>query len=836
VSPATPSATFNNEDLVLHVKTDFDPTLVRLDKYDAFIEALCQDREFQKEAIHASCRFLAGGQYSSCAELAKENFGINPSLAERYGSFAVLRSALSFPDKLACNIDLATGTGKSWVIYGIARILLAEGVVDRVLVLCPSLTIEAGLREKFIRLTADKNLTDLIPADAVVRSPEIKDASVTTGAGDICIENIHATFDHVKSSVRDSFAGKGERTLVLNDEAHHIYSPPTGQRAIKKWKEFLASEDFGFHRIVGFSGTCYIANDYFPDVISRYSLRQAMEEGMVKVVHYVAKDESTSETERFQKWVQIHKENQARYSDRKPLSIVVAARIDGAETLAEEFIRFLVEDEGLTPKQAEAKVLVVTSRHPDGVAKLPYVDRSDYPVEWIFSVSMLTEGWDVQNVFQIVPHEKRAFNSKLLIAQVLGRGLRTGGLQKPVVRVFNHSSWSSEIKGLVDEILEQERRLHSYPVDEGEHSKYHFLLHQLTYETVMTEQEFTPKDGNGQLNLFRKGFVNFESQPENLQRQTVFASALDGQEYVVTSTVHYPAYSVDEVVKKLRARLKSIDLEAGTNYARDYPPRKLRAVIQKSLERIGETRSLVSEPNLQHAFRAIGTAQRKVNKTVRIEWKPQQLVEISTHDMRSRSVAFTSFRKEAAVYYDSESFNAGEDSDRRGLREVVEDESLPKASSKEVTNKYWFKSPVNVVLATHEPERSFVKRLFEPEVTDQLEAWVKAPDVGFYEIAFSWRKGDHQKQGKFNPDFFIRLANGRDVLVVELKGDDDDSDENKAKLKYASEHFERVNKKQNDAVYHMMFVSPGSYDAFFQRLKDGSVTSFTSALQATLAE
>ena len=39
-------------------------------------------------------------------------------------------------------------------------------------------------------------------------------------------------------------------------------------------------------------------------------------------------------------------------------------------------------------------------------------------------VSMLTEGWDVQNVFQIVPHEERAFNSKLLIAQVLGRGLR----------------------------------------------------------------------------------------------------------------------------------------------------------------------------------------------------------------------------------------------------------------------------------------------------------------------------------------------------------------------------------------------------------------------------
>ena len=52
------------------------------------------------------------------------------------------------------------------------------------------------------------------------------------------------------------------------------------------------------------------------------------------------------------------------------------------------------------------------------------VDNPQSKVEWIISVSMLTEGWDVKNVFQIIPHEERAFNSKLLIAQVLGRGLR----------------------------------------------------------------------------------------------------------------------------------------------------------------------------------------------------------------------------------------------------------------------------------------------------------------------------------------------------------------------------------------------------------------------------
>ena len=56
--------------------------------------------------------------------------------------------------------------------------------------------------------------------------------------------------------------------------------------------------------------------------------------------------------------------------------------------------------------------------------KLKKVNQKGNPVEFIFSVSMLTEGWDVKRVFQIVPDEERAFNSKLLIAQVLGRGLR----------------------------------------------------------------------------------------------------------------------------------------------------------------------------------------------------------------------------------------------------------------------------------------------------------------------------------------------------------------------------------------------------------------------------
>src|SRR6266705_429214 len=121
---------------------------------------------------------------------------------------------LQLPDQLSCSIDQATGTGKSYVLYGLAAILLAEGIVDRVLVLCPSNTIEAGLLDKFRTLAGDGNLRDLLPATAVIRTPGIINASETIVDGSICVENYHAILAHVKSSIRDSLKGSGQRVAV----------------------------------------------------------------------------------------------------------------------------------------------------------------------------------------------------------------------------------------------------------------------------------------------------------------------------------------------------------------------------------------------------------------------------------------------------------------------------------------------------------------------------------------------------------------------------------------------------------------------------------------------
>ena len=191
--------------------------------------------------------------------------------------------------------------------------------------------------------------------------------------------------------------------------------------------------------------------------------------------------------EKFQKIYDNHDEFVKKYRLIKPLTILVTKDISKAKILQEDLIDFLEKREKISRKAVEKKVLIVTSHkdHKKNVSELKNVDDKENSVEWVVSVSMLTEGWDVKNVFQIVPWEDRAFNSKLLIAQVLGRGLRIPEEYKspqPKVRVFNHDAWSRNIRGLVDEILEIEVRLTSEVLTSGDRKKYNFDLYTIDYE------------------------------------------------------------------------------------------------------------------------------------------------------------------------------------------------------------------------------------------------------------------------------------------------------------------------------------------------------------------
>ena len=198
---------FRQKELVLKVNYNYDPNLLDLGPWERFIDLLTEGRNFQSEAIKNSIIYLATQKYHSIEDLIQENYSKNTEIQSKYLSISDYFSSIQLPNKLYANIDLATGTGKSYVMYGIAQIMLGLGLVDRVLVLCPSLTIESALIEKFINLSGNEALKTSLPQNSIVKNPRIVQADVTVRSGDICIENIHAVYTTTGSSINDSFKG-----------------------------------------------------------------------------------------------------------------------------------------------------------------------------------------------------------------------------------------------------------------------------------------------------------------------------------------------------------------------------------------------------------------------------------------------------------------------------------------------------------------------------------------------------------------------------------------------------------------------------------------------------
>lgn len=856
--------TFKQKDLVLIVNKNYNPQVLDIDSWEPFINRLCGDREYQKEAIKNVIIYLASGRYTNINDLVKENYAKNVELQKKYNSLDEYLSKLQMYNKLFANIDLATGTGKSYVIYGIAQIMLGLGLVDRVLVLCPSITIENGLIEKFKTLSGNSNLKNLIPDDAVIKNPSIITANNTIEKGDVCVENIHAVYANTGLSIEDSLKGKGEFVLVLNDESHHIFNKTSGNttedKNIKKWKEFLISEDYNFKYILGFTGTSYIEDEYFNDVIYRYSLRDAIENKVTKNIDYVKEDDSSNDNEKFQKIYQNHRDNIEHYPIVKPLTILVTKDILKAKNLKDDLIKFLMKQEHRSKNEIEEKVLIVTSHkdHKSNISKLKYVDDKYDKTEWIVSVSMLTEGWDVKNVFQIVPWEDRAFNSKLLVAQVLGRGLRVPleySTPQPRVIVFNHKSWSSKIKKLLDEILEIEARVYSEVLSDGERVKYNFDVYNINYEKKPEEIENPTENKLFDYSRLLSEGIKLESQSLIIEKVTVFDSALGNTTRQRNYAIENISYTIDEILDQLYDAFNQMEWEGKTlqlgenEYTQnDLPPRdQIKQVIEFSMKKRGNIGERVVEKNRSKILNAFNTLLRKANKTIVYKHVINDMFTVSTKSLEKQSIAAGNLKtKDYSLFYSNDWENEIINEEQlKIIYELLENEYRP-VSALKVINEFYFKTPVNTVITSFEPERKFVELLCKKDNSQIVYAWVKSRDRSFYWVEYSIRLGAKDSKTRkyahrrFFPDFFILLKkdNLQYILVIETKADGDDCDENKAKYKFAKDHFKNLNEKlieqgiNQKYIFH--FLSPNSYSVFFDHLRNGTLLESQDGFQCEL--
>jgi len=861
------SVQFRIADQILRVDDSSDATEAVVRKYDAFLNLLHRGNyAFLRDAVRESLRFLVSPKYPDLERLARENWNSRPALTLRHDSIDAFLGKMPMRDRKAASLDIATGGGKSFAMYGIGAIALAEGLVDRVLVLCPSLTIEEGLLDKFTTLAGNQELATIMKElGAQVAIPAIKRGNETIQPGDICIENIHAVYTNAGSSIADSFRGHGDRTLVLNDEAHHLFSPDdTDEASMKKWLQFLVSPDYGFRYLIHVTGTPYVGNDYFPDVIYRFGLKQAIEAKVIKKPDYIIED--TYSKHSWDKTYTVHQENRKEYGAKlRPISIIVTQEIARCVEVWKELVDYLVKKEKISHTEAEKKVIWVTSgiptaktakarvdiaycprdakdspekRRKENLVALKTVDESTSLVEWIVSVSMLTEGWDVKNVFQVVPHESRAFSSKLLIAQVLGRGLRVPICLdvQPFVKVTNHEAWSVEIANLLKEVLEVENTL-SWGYD-NRRDEYVFPLHNLRYEpeqqTVETKKE-------------KATDINLTLRPQS-RKSTEYSTFSETGKLAVEIT-HKDTVEIDDAVKILRLFIRGKD----ETLADKWPKSRIKSLIEKALKAGGYDIDFLSRENLSLVQQALGPLFRPVDRAhPRFGQAAKELVSVDYREALRQSFSESRLKESGTVYHvDGEKpFPKDEahlwEQYNKWMQIAKIDESALHEDAHEIVkrihqvNLSQFKTPCNVMYASHKPERLFSDLLFEN--SDLVESFIKMPDRGCYSFPYSYKPAKtgktHAVNEFFNPDFFLRLKDSHDVLAVEIKQDGDDSNRNKAKFRDGKAHFERLNAVLKEAgepwCYHFYFLSPDDYVGFFDQIRKGKYKGWKSGLMSDL--
>lgn len=227
---------------------------------------------------------------------------------------------------------------------------------------------------------------------------------------------------------------QGLPDLVLLMDESHRYRASAGMAAINELKPILGLE---------LTATPFIERGTqtvpFKNVIYDFPLAQAMESGFVKEPAVVTQKNFNAsqftpaqlEKIKLEDGIRIHEntkvelETYARESDQpivKPFILVVARDTTHADELQK-----LIESDQFFDGRYKGKAIQVHSNQSgeekeEFVQRLLAVEKSDEPTEIVIHVNMLKEGWDVTNLYTIVP--LRAANARTLVEQSIGRGLR----------------------------------------------------------------------------------------------------------------------------------------------------------------------------------------------------------------------------------------------------------------------------------------------------------------------------------------------------------------------------------------------------------------------------
>lgn len=385
--------------------------------------------------------------------------------------------------------SIATGVGKTRLMGAIIAYLYLKKRIRNFFVLAPNLTIYDKLIEDFgnpgyhkyvfngisefvhnrpVIITGDNyDQQGNLYHDSEIRinifniSKFNSDSRGTRRGGVALPPRIKRISEYLGESYWSYLSGLDD-LVILMDEAHR-YHADASRNAINELKPVLGIE---------LTATPLDENgDQFTNIVYEYSLAQALADAryvkspaIATRKNFLKGSLSDREVEiiKLEDAISIHQDTKTElevYSLNndaklvKPFILVVCRDINHANEVFE-----LINSDSFYDGQYKGKVLQIdssTRREEDVERQFLSLESAENEIEIVIHVNMLKEGWDVTNLYTIVP--LRAANAGILIEQTIGRGLRlpyegkrTGVDKIDKLTVVAHENFNAVIEAAQD--------------------------------------------------------------------------------------------------------------------------------------------------------------------------------------------------------------------------------------------------------------------------------------------------------------------------------------------------------------------------------------------------
>ena len=349
---------------------------------------------------------------------------------------------------LSVTFALATGVGKTRLMGAFITYLYTQKNVKNFFVVAPGTTVYEKLKKDLGDPSSPKYIFKGLGCFAlpprVITGEEYSGRNLYAFDTDIHIYifnidkfnkenvNMRKEDEYFGGSFLQSLAKLDDLVLIM-DESHH-YRAQKGAEALDELKPVLGLELTATP--LAKVGTRQIP---FRNVIYEYPLSKAIEDGYTRTPYAITRSDiafyqfGSTALDRLMLQDGIAQHEKAKRSleeyatshDKervKPFMLVVCSDTNHAAE-----VESYIKSEEFRDGKYRNKVITVHSKksgaESDSNTKLLLgVEQADNPVEIVIHVNMLKEGWDVNNLYTIVPLRTAA--SKILREQMVGRGLR----------------------------------------------------------------------------------------------------------------------------------------------------------------------------------------------------------------------------------------------------------------------------------------------------------------------------------------------------------------------------------------------------------------------------